>query len=41
MEVGNIYIMLSQNNHEMYEKKKRVYNIVLNSLLGGASPPTI
>jgi hypothetical protein len=32
--------MLSQNNHEMYEKKKRVYNIVLNSLLGGASPTT-
>ena len=31
--------MLSQNNnHEIYEKKKRIYNFCLNSALGGASP---
>jgi hypothetical protein len=32
--------MLSQNNHEMYEKKKRIYNFCLNSNFGGNTPAT-
>ena len=32
--------MFNNNNHEIYQNKKRIYNFCLNSNFGGATPAT-